>query len=138
MCYVGAASVPDHRSDKAKGSALVIGGSLGGLFTVNLLRQAGWDVDIYERVGEPLHARGAGIATHPRLLARTILAEQRECFAAGHMKRDIFERQGSAESLGDTFQGDDRSRFGRVVRVGYFARQRSRNDSTCVHSGLPR
>ncbi len=48
--------------------ALVIGGSVGGLFTANLLRQSGWRVDVFERVSETLTGRGAGIATHPELL----------------------------------------------------------------------
>lgn len=52
-----------------RGRALVIGGSLGGLFAANLLLRCGWDATVYERVGEPLNARGAGIATHPELLA---------------------------------------------------------------------
>jgi 2-polyprenyl-6-methoxyphenol hydroxylase-like FAD-dependent oxidoreductase len=51
-----------------KGRALVIGGSLGGLFAANLLVRSGWEAVIYERIGEPLHARGAGIGTHPELL----------------------------------------------------------------------
>jgi 2-polyprenyl-6-methoxyphenol hydroxylase-like FAD-dependent oxidoreductase len=49
--------------------ALVIGGSLGGLFAANLLHRAGWDVLVFERVGEELSGRGAGIATHPELHA---------------------------------------------------------------------
>ncbi|MFN0316709.1 MAG: FAD binding domain-containing protein [Burkholderiales bacterium] len=48
--------------------ALIIGGSVAGLFAGNLLRQQGWEVDIYERVAEPLSSRGAGIATHKELL----------------------------------------------------------------------
>ncbi len=51
-----------------KGKALIIGGSVAGLFAGNLLRQQGWEVDIYERVTEPLSSRGAGIATHKELL----------------------------------------------------------------------
>ena len=49
--------------------ALVIGGSLGGLFAANLLRDLGWEVDVYERVGDDLAARGAGIGTHAELVA---------------------------------------------------------------------
>ncbi len=49
--------------------ALIIGGSLGGLATACLLRRDGWHVDIFERVAEPLSGRGAGIVTHPQLLA---------------------------------------------------------------------
>jgi len=48
--------------------ALVIGGSLGGLFAANLLLDQGWEVDVYERVGDDLAARGAGIGTHTELL----------------------------------------------------------------------
>jgi 2-polyprenyl-6-methoxyphenol hydroxylase-like FAD-dependent oxidoreductase len=48
--------------------AIVIGGSLGGLFAANLLFRAGWDVRVYERVAEELEGRGAGIVTHPELM----------------------------------------------------------------------
>ena len=47
--------------------ALVIGGSLGGLFAANLLHRQGWDVQVYEQAGEALAGRGAGIITHPDL-----------------------------------------------------------------------
>jgi 2-polyprenyl-6-methoxyphenol hydroxylase-like FAD-dependent oxidoreductase len=43
--------------------ALVIGGSMSGLFAAILLRQAGWRADIYERVDVGLIGRGAGIVT---------------------------------------------------------------------------
>ena len=49
--------------------AVVVGGSLGGLFAANLLLRAGWDVHVYERVADALEGRGAGIVTHPELLA---------------------------------------------------------------------
>ena len=49
------------------GRALIIGGSLGGLFAANLLRMIGWQVDVYERVADDLAARGAGIATHDEM-----------------------------------------------------------------------
>lgn len=48
--------------------ALVIGGSLGGLFAANLLRSIGWKVQVYERVGDDLASRGAGIGTHEEML----------------------------------------------------------------------
>jgi 2-polyprenyl-6-methoxyphenol hydroxylase-like FAD-dependent oxidoreductase len=47
--------------------ALVVGGSLGGLFTAHTLRQRGWDVQLVERSAQPLSGRGAGIVTHPEL-----------------------------------------------------------------------
>lgn len=52
-----------------KGRALVIGGSLGGLFAANWLRAIGWDVAVFERVEDDLASRGAGIGTHEELLA---------------------------------------------------------------------
>jgi 2-polyprenyl-6-methoxyphenol hydroxylase-like FAD-dependent oxidoreductase len=48
--------------------ALVIGGSLGGLFAANLLADMGWEVEVFEKVGDDLAARGAGIGTHTELL----------------------------------------------------------------------
>jgi 2-polyprenyl-6-methoxyphenol hydroxylase-like FAD-dependent oxidoreductase len=42
--------------------ALVIGGSLGGLFAANVLREiCAWDVEVFERVENDLASRGAGI-----------------------------------------------------------------------------
>lgn len=48
--------------------ALIIGGSLGGLFTGLLLRQAGWDVTVFERSPRDLASRGVGVGTHPEQL----------------------------------------------------------------------
>ena len=47
--------------------AMVIGGSVGGLFAALLLRRQGWDVLVFERVPTPLDGRGAGIVTHEQL-----------------------------------------------------------------------
>jgi 2-polyprenyl-6-methoxyphenol hydroxylase-like FAD-dependent oxidoreductase len=52
-----------------KTRAVIIGGSLGGLFAANLLHDLGWGVDVYERVPNDLASRGAGIGTHDELLA---------------------------------------------------------------------
>jgi 2-polyprenyl-6-methoxyphenol hydroxylase-like FAD-dependent oxidoreductase len=49
--------------------ALVIGGSLGGLFAAQLLRSAGWDAVVFERNEEKLTGRGVGLGTHPQLIA---------------------------------------------------------------------
>ena len=53
--------------------AIVIGGSVGGLFAANLLHRRGWDVRVYDRVPGSLELRGTGIAHHPEteaILAR--------------------------------------------------------------------
>jgi 2-polyprenyl-6-methoxyphenol hydroxylase-like FAD-dependent oxidoreductase len=52
-----------------KPRALVIGGSLGGLFAAHLLRSVGWDAVVFERIGEDLASRGVGIGTHDALAA---------------------------------------------------------------------
>jgi 2-polyprenyl-6-methoxyphenol hydroxylase-like FAD-dependent oxidoreductase len=49
----------------AKNHAIVIGGSLGGLFTGILLRSIGWQVDIYERSLHTLDSRGGGVVLQP-------------------------------------------------------------------------
>ena len=49
--------------------AIVIGGSLGGVLAANLLHSIGWRVDVYERTGDDLASRGAGIGTHDELVA---------------------------------------------------------------------
>ena len=48
--------------------AIVIGGSMSGLFTAAFLRRIGWEVDVYERSTVELVGRGAGITSHPELL----------------------------------------------------------------------
>jgi 2-polyprenyl-6-methoxyphenol hydroxylase-like FAD-dependent oxidoreductase len=53
-------SIPKRR-------AIVIGGSMSGLFTAAFLRQIGWQCDVYERSPVELVGRGAGITTHPEL-----------------------------------------------------------------------
>jgi 2-polyprenyl-6-methoxyphenol hydroxylase-like FAD-dependent oxidoreductase len=48
--------------------AVIIGGSMSGLFSAAFLRQIGWQADVYERSPVELVGRGAGITTHPELL----------------------------------------------------------------------
>ena len=56
-----------HDTSAIRRRALVVGGSFGGLFAANLLARAGWEVEVYERVGAALAGRGAGIVTHDEL-----------------------------------------------------------------------
>jgi len=53
--------------------ALIIGGSMSGLFAGLLLRRAGSTAAIYERAESELTGRGAGIVTQPEL--RAVLAD---------------------------------------------------------------
>src|SRR4029453_3358815 len=52
-----------------KRRALVVGGSMSGLLAGLLLRRAGWDVDVFERVESGVAGRGAGIVAQPDLIA---------------------------------------------------------------------
>lgn len=54
----------EHMSPR---KAIIIGGSMAGLFSAIALRKAGWTVEIHERVAVPLSGRGAGIVTHDSL-----------------------------------------------------------------------
>jgi 2-polyprenyl-6-methoxyphenol hydroxylase-like FAD-dependent oxidoreductase len=49
--------------------ALIIGGSMSGLFAGLLIRRAGLAADVYERAETELTGRGAGIVTHPEMRA---------------------------------------------------------------------
>ena len=61
------AMVSSGRAGKPR--AVIIGGSMSGLFTAAFLRQIGWQADVFERSAVELVGRGAGITTHPELLA---------------------------------------------------------------------
>jgi 2,6-dihydroxypyridine 3-monooxygenase len=45
--------------------AAVVGGSIGGLTAALLLRDVGWDVDVFERSPGVVEGRGGGIVLHP-------------------------------------------------------------------------
>ncbi|MCP3724310.1 FAD binding domain-containing protein [Paraburkholderia sp. CNPSo 3272] len=79
-----------------KGTAIVVGGSLGGLFAANLLARDGWAVKIFERVPEALTGRGAGIVTHPELFAALSAADIRfdDTIGVSVDKRATFDQDG--------------------------------------------
>ena len=52
---------------QAERRALVIGGSVSGLFAALALSRHGWDVHVFERVETELAGRGAGIVAQPQL-----------------------------------------------------------------------
>src|SRR5438105_11202797 len=79
--------------------AIIIGGSMSGLFSAAFLRQIGWRAEVYERSPVELVGRGAGITTHPELL------EALEASGAGTRdlgieveKRITIDRQGRVTS----------------------------------------
>ncbi|QRY44508.1 FAD binding domain-containing protein [Mycolicibacterium boenickei] len=52
-------------TEYAGASAIVVGGSIGGLTAALLLRDLGFHVDVYERTPSPLDGRGSGIVLQP-------------------------------------------------------------------------
>jgi 2,6-dihydroxypyridine 3-monooxygenase len=50
---------------KVSPRAVIMGGSIGGLTSALVLRDNGWDVDVFERSSALLESRGAGIISHP-------------------------------------------------------------------------
>lgn len=50
------------------GTAIIAGGSIGGLFAAAALLNAGWSVRVFERAEVELAGRGAGIVTHKELI----------------------------------------------------------------------
>ena len=57
-----------EQQDSKSRRALIVGGSLGGLFAGTLLRRIGWNVDIFERSPHDLDSRGGGIVLQPEVV----------------------------------------------------------------------
>ena len=92
----GISRAPQEKRATSK-RAIIIGGSICGLFTALLLRRAGWDVSVHERIGSELAGRGAGIVTHPELfdvIARTGLDVTEARVGVGVSGRRVFDRDG--------------------------------------------
>ncbi|MBP2281278.1 2-polyprenyl-6-methoxyphenol hydroxylase-like FAD-dependent oxidoreductase [Psychrobacter sp. PL19] len=68
--------------------AIVIGGSLAGLFSGTLLRSIGWQVDIYERSAHDLDSRGGGVV----LQADVVTALKKAGIATDKLGVDATER----------------------------------------------
>lgn len=59
--------MPSPPSPSHTRRALIIGGSLGGLFTAVLLEKQGWEVEVFERSRGELDSRGGGIVLRPEV-----------------------------------------------------------------------
>ena len=86
----------------AQRRALVIGGSMSGLLAALMLRQRGWEADIYERVAGELAGRGAGIVVQPTLIAH-IHAFRLDTGDLGVpvVRRQMLDHEGSVTLTGD-------------------------------------
>jgi 2-polyprenyl-6-methoxyphenol hydroxylase-like FAD-dependent oxidoreductase len=88
-------------NDINKRRALVIGGSLGGLFVGSLLRRIGWDVDIFERSLRDLDSRGGGIVLQPEVVEvfRRVDVDLRKVdLGVQSAYRTVFRPDGSTQS----------------------------------------
>ena len=52
------------RSSRHRRRAVIVGGSMSGLFTAAFLRRIGWQVDVFERSGVELVGRGGAWLRH--------------------------------------------------------------------------
>jgi 2-polyprenyl-6-methoxyphenol hydroxylase-like FAD-dependent oxidoreductase len=60
--------MPTSQRRANAGRAIVIGGSLAGLFASSLLHTQGWSVDVYERSPHDFESRGGGIVLQPEVI----------------------------------------------------------------------
>lgn len=81
--------------------ALVIGGSLGGLFAGAMLKKIGWDVDVYERSPHDLDSRGGGIVLQPEVMSvfrRTNAVKGLRTRGVDSRHRTVFRPDGTIQS----------------------------------------
>ena len=78
--------------------ALVVGGSVGGLFAAHLLRSAGWDVRVFERAAGDLGDRGTGIGTRDELFAVMRRIGLAAAVRSGSMSRAASDSIAAAQS----------------------------------------
>lgn len=71
-----------------KPRAIIIGGSLGGLFAATTMLKIGWHVEVYERSAHALDSRGGGVVLQPDVLAAFRFGEVRRDGMLGVLSRD--------------------------------------------------
>jgi len=90
--------IPGEMADNmSRPRALIVGGSVGGLFAAALLRTIGWNVAVFERSRKDLSERGAGLGATPELFAvLERIGIALDASIMGHVRGRIFlERDGS-------------------------------------------
>ncbi|MEQ8524703.1 FAD binding domain-containing protein [Gracilimonas sp.] len=80
---------------------IIIGGSLSGLFLGTLLKNIGWEIEIYERSEHDLDSRGGGIVLQPDILQLFQRVGIKLGFDLGVDSKDriVFNPDGSVRSL---------------------------------------
>jgi 2-polyprenyl-6-methoxyphenol hydroxylase-like FAD-dependent oxidoreductase len=82
---------------ESPGKAIVVGGSVGGLFAAVLLHRAGWQVSLYERSTMGLGGKGAGLVAQPdveRILAEIGRADVLDSGVVAH-ERIFLDKKGN-------------------------------------------
>ena len=83
------------------GKAIVIGGSVGGLFIGVLLQRAGWRVEIYERSPAGLAGKGAGLVPQPEIRAILREIDREDVLNTGVVAKEriFLDRDGEIQGL---------------------------------------
>ena len=86
--------------------AVIVGGSIAGLFAALLLRRRGWDVEVFERATQALSGRGAGIVTHPELerILEVAGVDRPSDFGVRVTRRAVLGRDGAVVARHDCAQ----------------------------------
>lgn len=86
-------------SEPRRGTALIIGGSLGGLFAATALRAVGWQVEVFERSPAILDSRGGGIVLQHEVLQAFKFAGINPGTALGvrSINRTYLDREGGVQ-----------------------------------------
>jgi 2-polyprenyl-6-methoxyphenol hydroxylase-like FAD-dependent oxidoreductase len=102
--------------------ALIVGGSMSGLFAARKLLQDGWDVQVYERTPVELSGRGAGIVTQPQVLEtlRALGLEATQDLGVDVSRRRTLDREGRV--IAETIRRQVATSWNRlfeVLRTGF-------------------
>lgn len=87
---------------KSRKRALIIGGSLGGLFAGSMLQRVGWEVDIFERSTNDLDSRGGGIVLQPEvveLIRRSGIEKDWDNLGVPSENRILYRANGDVEHI---------------------------------------
>lgn len=110
--------------------ALIVGGSLGGLFSAIALRGIGWRVDMFERSPHALDSRGGGLVLQPDVLNVFAFAglEQRMPLAVASGDRIYLDRAGNVIQRG--YQPQTQTSWNMLYNT-----MRDSLPDACVHPG---
>ncbi|HET9903605.1 MAG TPA: FAD binding domain-containing protein [Xanthobacteraceae bacterium] len=103
--------------DGSRRRALVIGGSMSGLFAALLLQKQGFEVEVFERVEGELADRGAGIVAQPEIARafRRLGIDFGDNLGVSTVPRRTFDREGRL--VGETTCPQTHTAWERVFRL---------------------